>query len=285
MPLKDDDGAAAGTQSIARAAALLRLVSASPLEGSSLSELIAETGLAKPTCRRIMLGLMEAGLAEQDPTTRRYRLGVEAYVLGAIAAERFGVDRLALEGVTRLARLTGDAAFVQVRRGLSVVCLHREDGPYPIRSHVLAAGARHPLGAGAGGLALLAALPDDEIERANAANAGLLAKTYPALTPERLASLVAETRAQGYAMNRGILFPGSWGMGMAVRDARGRPDACLSLAAIESRMQPEREPELFALLSEEVRLLERRLAEGPSGTQGAGAPLDNRSRPRAARRS
>ena len=50
-------------------------------------------------------------------------------------------------------------------------------------------------------------------------------------------------------------------MGMAIRGASGHVEACLSLAAIESRMQPEREPQLAALLAEEVRLVEQRLAE------------------------
>lgn len=248
-----------GTQSIGRAVALLRLVAAGRSQGVALSDLVERSGLAKPTCRRILVALIEAGLVEQEPETRRYCLGPEAYVLGAAASDRFGIHRLAHEGVRRLAQATGDAAFLQVRRDLSVVCLLREDGDYPIRSHVLAPSDRHPLGVGAGGLALLAALPDAEVEATLGANARLLAERYPVLTPALIAGLVAETRERGYAMNRGLLFPGSWGMGIAVRDADGRPSACLSLACIESRMQGDREPELARRLAEEGRLLERKL--------------------------
>ena len=252
---------ATGTQSIARAVALLRLVAGHGSAGASLSGLVEASGLAKPTCRRILVALIEAGLAEQDPLTRRYFLGPEAYLLGTLAADRFGAHRLALEGVTRLAQETGDAAFVQVRRDWFAVCLHREDGPYPIRSHVLAAGDRHPLGAGAGGIALLAALSDTDMERALKANARLIAERYPMLTSDVVAGLVAEARQNGYGFNRGLLFPGSWGLGIAVRDAQGRPDFCLSLAAIESRMQPDRVPYLVKLLREEARLLEARLKD------------------------
>ena len=248
-----------GTQSIARAVALLRLVAGHGGVGASLSGLVEAAGLSKPTCRRILVALIDAGLAEQDPLTRRYFLGQEAYLLGTLAADRFGAHRLALEGVTRLAQETGDAAFVQVRRDWFAVCLHREDGPYPIRSHVLAAGDRHPLGAGAGGIALLAALADGDGERALKANARLLAERYPVLSGELIMDLVAEARETGYGFNRGLLFPGSWGIGMAVRAAQGRPDFCLSLAAIESRMQPDRVPYLVQLLRAEVELLEARL--------------------------
>ena len=178
-----------------------------------------------------------------------------------VAADRYGIHRLAQECVVRLARAAGDAAFVQVRRDFSVVCLQREDGDYPIRSYVLAAGDRHPLGVGAGGLAILAALPDDEVAAALEANREVLARHYPTLPRALIEDLVAEARACGYSMNRGVLFPGSWGMGMAVRDASGRAEACLSLASVESRMQADREEFLARLLADEVRLLERKLRD------------------------
>lgn len=262
----EEDRGAAGAQSIGRALGVLRLVAGYPSSGAALADLVETSGLVKPTCRRILLALMDAGFVDQDPITRRYFLGPEAYIVGTVAAERHGIHRLASEGVIRLARETGDAAFLQVRRGLSVVCLRREDGDYPIRSHVLAAGDRQPLGAGAGPLAILAALPDAEVEEALAANRAVLAQRFPVLTPDVLRVLVAETRAQGYSMNRGLLFPGSWGMGMAVYDCRGRVEACLSLAAVENRMQTDREPRLAALLAEEVRRLEQKLHEFKAAT-------------------
>lgn len=269
MPeLRDDGSLATGAQSIGRAALLMRLVAACRSDGGSLSEIVAQAKLSKPTVRRMLLALIENGLVEQDPVTRRYFLGPEAYVLGTIAAERFGIHRMARENVRRLAKETGDAAFVQIRRDWSVVCLHREDGDYPIRSHVLSAGDRHPLGAGAGGIALLAALPDQDVEAALRANADLLASRYPVLTPKLLEDLVVEAREKGYGINRGLLFPGSWGIGVAVRDRQGRPDSCLSIAAIESRLQPDREGELARLLFDEAARLEARLREfGSSGDE------------------
>ena len=48
---------------------------------------------------------------------------------------------------------------------------------------------------------------------------------------------------------------GAWAWRCATR---GRVEACLSLAAVENRMQADREPQLAALLAEEVRRLEQR---------------------------
>ncbi len=162
------------------------------------------------------------GLLDQDPTTRRYHIGPEAYVLGVLASERFGIHALARDGLARLARESGDSAFLSVPRDDFAVCLHREEGPFPIRTHVLQAGDRHPLGIGAGSLALLAALPDAEVEAVLARNAALLAAEFPGCAPDFLLTLVGETRARGYAVNPGLVVPGSWGIGIAVPGPDGR---------------------------------------------------------------
>ena len=250
-----------GAQSIERAAGLLRILGSARDRGASLTELVEASGLAKPTCRRILLALIGAGLAEQDLSTHRYFLGPEAYVLGAVAALRYGLHRVAYDSVCRLAAETGDAAFLQVRRQWSVVCVQREEGDYPIRSHVLAPGDRYPLGTSVAGITILAAQPDDEVEAAIAANAAVLAERFPAFTRTRILDLVSEARTLGYGINRGLLFPGSWGMGVALHDEHGRPEACLSIAAIESRLQPDRQRMIAQLLNEEVRRVEGRLKE------------------------
>ena len=257
-PLEPQGG---GTQSIERALALLLQVGRADRRGARLTDLVASSGLAKPTARRALGALVRTGLLEQDETSRRYHLGPESYVLGTLAARRFGVHAQAIDGLARLAQASGDTAFLSVRRDLHVVCLHREEGPFPIRSHVLQAGDRHPLGIGAGSLAVLAALPDDEIGDAVAANAAIIAERYPAYSPAILREAVARTRKDGYALNPGLLMAGSWGIGVAVRDPRGRPVYSVSLAAIESRLDAARRGELVPLLNAEAARLERLLQE------------------------
>lgn len=253
-----------GAQAIDRAVALLQLVGRAGAGGARLADLIAQSGLQKPTARRLLLALMRGGLVEQDAGSRRYFVGPEAYVLGTLAGARFGIHSVSLDGLARLAKESGDCAFLSVPRGTFSVCLHREEGLFPIRTHVLQAGDRHPLGIGGGGLALLAALPDAEVEAVLAANAAVLAQRYPAFPPEVLRRLVAEARAQGYALNPGLLVPGSWGIGVAVRDRAGRPLGALSIAAIESRLTAARQREVAPWLQREARLLEAALDRPPA---------------------
>lgn len=259
-----DEPASAGTQSIERAIALLLLVGRTGAPGARLADIVAQSGLAKPTVRRVLLALVRSGLVDQDAESRRYHLGPEAYVLGTLASARFGIHALSLGSLARIAKQSADSAFLSVPRDTFAVCLHREEGSFPIRTHVLLAGDRHPLGVGAGSLALLAALPDAEVERVLAANAEVLRTQYPTYTPTRLRDCVAETRAQGYALNPGLFVAGSWGIGVAVRDRDGRPAGALSIAAIESRLTAERQAELVPLLKREAATLEAALKEAAS---------------------
>ncbi len=256
----DAGAAASGTQAVDRALALLQIAARGTARGVSLSDLIAESGLGKPTVRRLMLALIRGGLVEQDATTRLYHLGEESYILGTLATPRHGLLEIAADAVSRLARDSGDTAFVNMRRGAAAVCLHREEGSFPIRTHALTTGAQHPLGVGAGSLAILSALPDAEVEAVLTDNADRLAADYRGYTADLLRRDVAETRARGFALNPGRVVPGSWGVGVALRRPDGSVAGSLSLAAIDSRMEPPRDAELAALLTREARDIEIRLA-------------------------
>ena len=209
----------------------------------------------------MLLALVRAGLLDQDPDTRRYYLGPEVYVLGTLASARFGIHPMSLRSLVRLSQETGDTAFLSVPRDVYSICVHREEGPYPIRIHALHAGDRHPLGVGAGSLALLSALPDHEVEEVLAANAEVLAERYPHHPTHVLRTLVQETRAKGYALNPGLLLPGSWGVGVPIRASDGRPIGALSIAAIESRLGEARQKEIASLLKKEATWIETRLGE------------------------
>ncbi len=269
-----------GSQSVDRAAKLLSLVGRK-MEGMSLSAVVEQSGLNKPTVRRLLLALIRAGLLEQDDRDRRYYIGEEAYVLGTLASSRHGLLRLSTESLHRLAQKTGDSCFLSVRRGTSSVCLHREEGSFPIRTHALQAGFVHPLGVGAGSLAMLAALPDEEVSSVLEQNAAVLEELYPMLAPDELRRRVELTRAQGYAVNPGLILTNSWGVGVAIRYPDSGVAGAISIAAIDSRMQEPRQSELAALLRQEASRIESKLAEqfrdrGTRHTASIARPLKRR---------
>ncbi len=253
-----------GAQTVLRAADVLRAVG---LAGEArFADLGRATGLPNPTLRRLLISLIEARLVSHDGARRLYRLGSEAYLLGQLARPDFSFHDLARDSLARLADISGDTAFLSARDGLSTVCLHREEGQYPIRTHVLSVGDRHPLGMGAAALAILAALPEAEAEDILAANTEALLEHRPGLDIAELGKLVRRARPTGVALNPGMIFPGSWGIAAALRAPDGEIIGAVTIAAIESRMTPDRQADLAVPLLKEVRRIEGLLSRfGPGG--------------------
>lgn len=231
---------------IGRAAAVLRAVSGSMPRGLGTSAVAATAGLSRPTAHRLLASLAAEGFLDHDGLSGRWVSGPELYLLGAVAAERYDITALARPVVRALADATGESAFLSARRGDETVCLLREDGAFPIRSHVLYEGIRFPLGVASAGLAILAFLPDASVERYLAT--ADLAAYGPAHAAEKVRQRVAATRSAGYAVNPGLLVEGSWGMGAAVFDSSEQPAWALSLTGIQARFSAERRPELGRLL-------------------------------------
>ncbi len=246
-----------GAQVVARVGAVLRVLGASagaPVPTSRVAEL---AGLTRPTAHRLLAALAGEGLVDRD-AAGGWVLGPEAYILGAVAAERYDVTALAADAVREIARATGECAFLSARRGDETVCLLREEGSFPLRSHVLYEGIRFPLGVASAGLAILAMLPDAERE-AYLARADLVPAWGPAHAAEPLRARLAAARATGYVVNPGLIVEGSWGMAAAVFDAAGRPAWALSATGVESRFGPDRRGEIGRVLLEQAHAVTQRL--------------------------
>ncbi|MBB3995607.1 DNA-binding IclR family transcriptional regulator [Sulfitobacter undariae] len=250
-----------GAQSVDRALGLLSLIGRNASEGVNLSVIVADTGLSRPTARRLLLALMRARMVEQDAKNRRYFLGQETYVLGVLAAQRFDLMDLTRDSLLRLAELSGDTVFLSVRRDAYSVCLHKEEGTFPIRTNALQVGHRHPLGVGAGSLAMLAALPAAERAEVLGRNADVLGDGFPDCTPEALAPHIDEAAVRGYALNPGLVLTNSWAVGAAFRTPDGNVAGAISIAAIDSRMGPDRQLELGAALRLEMEKIEKRIEQ------------------------
>jgi DNA-binding IclR family transcriptional regulator len=248
-----------GAQSVGRALNVLLCVSSCGARGAEFDQLLRDAGLKRPTLYRMIGALLRTGLLEHDAGADRYRLGERAFAIGKAAETRFGLHRQAVGGVAWLAERSGDTAFLTLRRGNDSVCLHREEGAYPIRAFGLAVGDRHPLGVGAGSIALLAAMPDARVEGILAANEPVFRTRYVSLSRRGLLALIAEARQRGFATNRGLIHPGSWAIGVVVRDEAGAANAALSIGATEARLDEPRQHELAVLLQREARAIETSL--------------------------
>ncbi|OMH27986.1 IclR family transcriptional regulator [Motiliproteus sp. MSK22-1] len=250
-----------GTQSVSRALTVLRAIAGTREAGMTLGKLTALTGLNKPTAHRLLQVLVLEGMVEKDQQLQRYFLGPECHVLGVIASKRFGITKLAEGIVTGVAQFCGDTAFLSITHGSESICVLREDGDYPLKTHALQPGTRHPLGIVAGGLSILAEFTDDEVERCLKVNEELLSKNYSQFSTELLRKEVKATRERGYAVNQGLLVPGSWAIAVPVYGAHREIAGALGIAAVESRLQQERQDELIPKLKQAAKRLEELLLQ------------------------
>lgn len=248
-----------GTQSIQRAALLLREIAARNRQGMRLVDVAQSSGLQRPTVHRMLKCLAAENLVAQDPDTRRYFLGPLVFELGITAGPRFNIQDICRNSLDRIASETGDTVFLTLRSGDDSLCVDRREGAFPIKTFTVDVGSRRPLGVGAGSLAILAALPEEEIEEVVGRISRQL-QPFGKLNANELMSLVKRAHRLGYALNDVRTIAGVTAIGLPIHDASGQPIAAISVSAITARMTSGRQRELVELLKREIRGIERQLA-------------------------
>jgi len=263
MPRKSElttDTRLTGTQSIERALLLLREIAAHNRGGSRLLDLATRTGLQRPTVHRMLKCLASENMVQQDGDTHRYYLGSMVFELGLTATPRFNLREMCHPALARIAEATGDTVFLTQRSGLDAVCLDRREGAFPIKTFTLEVGMRRPLGVGTGSLAILSALPEEEIEKVVDANNVRLPEY--GLNGGTLLSQVKRAQKLGFAMREMPGLAGVRSVGQALRNQGGVPFAALSVSTISSRMSEKRASEIATLLKTETRQIERQISSG-----------------------
>jgi DNA-binding IclR family transcriptional regulator len=244
-----------------RALVLLRALATAGPRGAPLSHLAAKSGLAPSTVHRLLKQLVSERTVRQIEETRCYALGPVVYELGLAAAQQFDLRAACRPAVERLAQEAGDTVYVVARSGDEAVCIERFEGPSPIRVLTLPIGSRRPLGLGAGGLAILAALPNEE-------RAAMVDRVAPRIASEHdftetaLRDSMATTRRQGYSLIRNRIMPGVTAIGMVFRDSLGRALGAVSIAAINARMTAGHITVLRPQIETAIRAIEDKLAKG-----------------------
>lgn len=253
-----------GAQSVGRALELLRMVSSSNREGLRLSEAVARTGLSKATIHRLLKELAASGLLMQNGD-RRYHLGRFAYELGLVASAHFQIRETCAPFLERIAQETGDTVFLVMRSSFDSFCLDRKTGGFPIKVFAVEVGNRQPLGVGAGGLALLSFLPEQDRREVLEHNDRRL-PAYNGLSTESLARMIERTRSTGHSLISNYAIPGITGVGIPVLDRVGCPIVAVSVTSISQRMTEARQQAVLLAMRREVQAL-REILVGPAAAR------------------
>ena len=247
-----------GAGSFARARTVLDAIARAGESGAELRELVATTGLARPTFYRAAAMLAAAGWIERDVTTRRFFLGPEMLALGAGALAVRPLTRIATVPLAKLAADIEQPVYLVVRSGMDSLCISRDDSSRGIQTLVLQVGSREPLGIGAGSMALLAALPEDDMQAFVEANRPRY-RARPGFNEPDFDSELAKARKRGFAAHDGVFTSGVSGIGVAVTDSAGYPLAGISTAFISAWLPPNKRPMVVDCIAKAARDIAARL--------------------------
>jgi DNA-binding IclR family transcriptional regulator len=207
------DSVATGVQVLDRAVLLVDTVArAGP---SALADLVAETGLTRPTAHRLALALERHGLFARD-RDGRFVLGGRLTGWGEAAGRRIAED--ARPVLADLVARTGESAQLYVREGEHRVCVAVHERPSGLRDTV-PLGAVLPLTKGSGGKVLLAWATD-------------------AAQFDIGAGVLATVRRRGWAESVGEREAGVASVSAPVRDRAGTVIAAVSVSGPSERLGP-----------------------------------------------
>jgi len=247
----DKLGLTTGTQSLRRALMLLRLLGQHQEDGVTLAQVTERLPLERSTAHRLLACLVEEGFVERQAKGKVYRLGIDAVQLGTAGMRRMPLLDQYDGLMQKLARISGDTVFLVIRQGDFCLCLQRKEGHFPVRVFTTNVGEKRLLGVGAGGLALMASLADEEIQSIWQRHA----KSYMHMgfSIARMMTAVRQTREDGYSCITDTITEGVSGVGCAFQVSPTQW-AALSFGAITPRLPQQRQHELGALLLQEMQL-------------------------------
>lgn len=222
-----------------RGIALLRLLAAAGRRGVALTQLARSSGLPNSTVHRLLQQLLSNRLAMQSESSSRYVIGPLAYELGLVAAHQFDIRQLCQPAMERLALDAADTVYLVQRSGTEAVCVDLRQGPSTMQVTTLQIGSRRPLGLGAGGLAILAALPEEEADEIVAVVLGIIEREWH-LPEAILRGSLQAARERQVSVIENRITAGVTAIGRSFRDSLGHVFGAITVAGSSARMTRNR---------------------------------------------
>jgi DNA-binding IclR family transcriptional regulator len=240
-----------GAQSTERTLQLLRVISTRGHFGWRLSDLAQHCEIGPSTAHRLLACLVRERLVHQRANDRHYMPGPMLFELSlalpACYEEFLGAAQASL---ARLARRTHAMSYLMLRSGSDFVVAARAGTPAQ-KAFSLEIGTRRPLLTGAGGIAMLVALREDDRNEIVARNLKEI-RRFDLARVRSLEKVLAESHKQGYGVHHGQIVPGVHALALAVFGPDAKPFASLSVLGPADILPASRTKQVMALLKDEA---------------------------------
>ncbi|MEJ2136952.1 MAG: IclR family transcriptional regulator [Desulfofustis sp.] len=214
---------------------LLMAFSTSEMEMGT-TELSVRLGMHKSTTSRLIKTLVCTGFLQQNPTTRKYLLGMSAYRLGYAATRTLNTRLLAVAHpyLYSLAQHTGESVAMEMVSGINIILASQVEGPSHLRFN-FQQGEVVPINVAAGAKAILAHSSSDFRETC-------LQGEFKRFNPRTIVSkqeyreLLKQIKATGVAYDRGERYTDIYAMAVPILLTDGSPKAAVVIAGPASRL-------------------------------------------------
>jgi len=240
-------------QSVDRALFLLETIAEAGGE-ATLTDLANRTGLNISTCHHLLATLIQRGFAAKVPDRRLYALGARILYLGH-ACLQVDLPRRSQPYLEKINRVTGETVHLAGLQGDTVVTLAVREARHAVRVDTGKIGKLEAPHATSVGKAILAWLPEDEMQRI--LSHGMKRFTDNTITEfPAFVEALRVVRRNGYAVDREEFLPGVICVGAAIRDQAGTVIGAISASTPSMRASEEH----IALMCEEICTATRALS-------------------------
>jgi len=219
-----------------------------------LMDIAGELGVARSTAHRLLVTMRESGFVTQPVGSHQYTLGPTFAGLASPVLVHDDLIAAARPALAGLRRATEETAHLLTRLGADVYFLDGAESLRTVRVG-LKNGARLPVVASAAGLAMLAELSPERVERVI-----YLSKRVRDVDEVWVADQIASVRALGYAVSFGLALEEVHEVGVAFQYNPGNHIAALTVAAPAQRLDAARARELGPLLRQAASSLATQLS-------------------------
>ena len=238
-------------QSLARADAILEVLSASPKAGLRLRDIAGATRLASSTAVTLLQSLTGLRLVEQT-SSGTYRLGPRLLQLGRKVEARFDLLELGRPAVIRLCQQTHETVNLLIPGGMAMIVADSLEGDVKLKTTSLK-GSEMPLHGTASGKCFLA-YAGAQIRETFLQAAPLTRLTNRTIHDlSRLEDDLKEIRDRGYATEEDEFRTGIVAIAAPILDMTGRIQGTISIHGPSDRMSRRRLPRLVTALKTEAR--------------------------------